>query len=184
MLYGSYDVSRKLVLLLLATVAASPVQAQVQPSRGERVRITSRELPNGRSAGILERATADTVVLSGHSISRRSIDRVELNTGRKSHGLAGAGIGLIVGVGAGALIGCAVHCGEDASNDGESDLLVGVATVGGALLGTLIGGVVGGLFIHSDRWAVSSLGVISILPVVDPRGRMGLSVSLTTRVTH
>jgi hypothetical protein len=167
-----------LASVFLAILLVLPVRAQVVPNLGDKVRITSRELPRGRSVGVLERSTADSVVLSGLQVSRASIDQFEVRTGRKSHWLAGAGIGLIAGVGAGAALGCAAYCGEDASTDGESGLYIGVSAVVGGLLGTLVGTLVGGEFIHSDRWTAVALGNLRIQPVAGPNGSLGLSVGM------
>jgi len=160
-----------LVLTLLIIIAAPSAQAQANPDIriGNRARITSPEVSGGRTAGVLERSTSDTVVLSGHPISRTSIARIEVYAGRKSYGLAGAGVGLVVGAGLGA-VSCTDYC--------DSDVGPAVPAILGGLLGALVGGVVGGLFIHSDRWKTTSLESLLIQPAAGPNGSFGMTVGL------
>lgn len=159
-----------LLLVLLPTV-----QAQA-PTSGTLVRITSPQVPQGRAVGVFERFNGDTVVVAGLPISRASITRLEVSAGRKSHWLAGMGIGFVVGGGLGALS-CVIACPEDTG----SDAIKGIETVAlgglGALVGLLAGGIVGAFRI-SDRWREVSLSTLRIAPTLRSDGTFGVSIGL------
>ena len=161
-----------LTLTLLVGVAAPALAAQTEARIGDRVRITSAELPEGRSVGILERSAVDSVVLSGRSIARSSVRHIEVSTGRKSHGLAGMGIGLLAGAGISAGLSCISYCG-----DVESEYLIAPISIFGGLLGAFVGGLVGQA-VKSDRWAPTSLGTLSLQPTAGPGSPLGIRVSL------
>ncbi len=156
-----------LTFLIIVAVPSAQAQAHRSVGVGNRARITSPEAPGGRTAGVLERSTGDTVVLSGHPITRTSITRIEVYAGRKSHWLAGSAVGLVVGVGIG-VVSCTGYCDTD----------VGPVPGGivGGVLGTLVGFFVGGIFIHSDQWKTTSLGALRIEPAAGPNGSLGMRV--------
>ena len=57
-----------LPLTLLILAAVQSVQAQAEPRIGDRARITSPEVPSGRSVGVVGRSTSDSVVRPGDRI--------------------------------------------------------------------------------------------------------------------
>jgi hypothetical protein len=158
-----------LTLLIILPVPSAQAQAHPDIGIGDRARITSPEAPRGRTVGVLERSTRDTVVLSGRPISRTSITLIEVFAGRKSHWLAGSAVGLVVGAGIG-VVSCTGYCDTDIG-----PVPLGIA---GGVLGALVGGLVGGLFIHSDRWETTSLGTLRIQPAASPNGSFGMTVGL------
>ena len=129
-----------------------PCELQGQPSPGER-------RMGCRSAGRLVRLQSDTLTLdaaaSTRSYSVRALSRVEISRGTRSHRLAGAGAGLLVGGGvAFALLhtgGSTSLCDRSANQDaiGSSEC-IGLAALGG-LAGAGLGAIIGG-FVRSERW--------------------------------
>jgi len=91
-------------LLPLLLLASASVQAQTGPVLGSTVRISSRELRSGHGSGVLQRVTADSLVVSGKAVSRSSIGRIDVSSGRKANLLKGMGFGFVSGVAVGGLV--------------------------------------------------------------------------------
>jgi len=102
----------------------------------------------GFLVGTLVALDADSLVIRGSVDARRlslaSVEHVDLSRGRKSHARLGAGIGLLVGAGAGALASC------DNENN-QSDLVPIQCIAMGAAAGALLGAVTGAL-VRTERW--------------------------------
>ena len=170
-----YPVVAASLVVLFGLSLGAPIRvvhAQV-PAAGDRVRITSPDVPGGKTVGTLEQVTNDTAVVSGLAISRAGITQVEISTGRKSHWLAGAGIGL----GAGAVLGVAITC-PSSCGDPDNSYVVPLAGVALGAVGALAGGLVGGLFVHSERWKLTSLSPLRVGPMAGPNGSFGITLGL------
>ena len=161
------------LVYLLAITTVPSLHAQVMPPAGSRVRITSPELRGGIAHGFLEPSTADSLMFSGERVSRASITRIEVSTGRKSHWLAGVGIGLVLGAGAGVALTCPTYCGDI---DNGFVVPLAAATLGG--VGMLVGGLIGAAT-HSEHWSAASLPIVAIQPGI---GRQGLAISVGIRL--
>lgn len=161
--------------LAFVLISIQPVHAQALPDSGARVRIASPQLTQGRLVGVLQRTTADSVIVSGHPISRASITRIDVSTGRKSKLLVGMGIGGVVGAVGGvalAVIDTGAN-GETCNVDG-----VEVCSIGGlfgAGAGALLGAVTGAL-VRSDVWSTIPLTAIRIAPILRSDGAVGVSL--------
>jgi hypothetical protein len=151
------------------------VHAQAQIQIGARIRITS---PSGRSIGVLERLTIDTVVVGGTPIHRATIRQLEVSAGRKSHWLTGMGIGLVGGAVAGYGISAIATTGSfygtcHADETNICPIFAGLGGGGGLLLGALIGGAM-----RTERWRTVQPGTIPIAPTDRPGGMLGVSIRL------
>lgn len=171
---------RSIILLLSMFVLAPPVQGQILPDSGVRVRITSPEVPRGMAVGILERFARDTILVGGLAISRASIGRFEVSAGRKSRLLTGMAIGLGVGTGVGALAGIGSCSQSHPNSDDEVGKLLCILAFTGAGGGTglLVGGLVGSSR-HSDRWRTVSLSSVRIAPMLRPNLAVGVSLGFS-----
>jgi len=143
-----------LVVAPLATIAS---QEPLALRLGDRVRLQAPSVSGGAVVGTLVSLQTDSLVVQGSAttwhFSLASITRLELNRGRKSHALSGAGIGLIVGVVVGVVWGKQAGCDEDMCVTGGA----AVGGGGGALLGAVIGSLV-----RTERWAVIPLDHIRL----------------------
>lgn len=165
--------SSRYFLLPLLFVLAAPVQAQTATDPGSMVRIRSKELSKGRATGVLERVTADSLIVAGLAVSRSSIDRIDVSTGRKSHTLMGMGIGFVAGVGVGALV-CRAACGDNSNGSGLDGVYAAVGAGVGGVLGLGIGALIGSR--KTEQWEKSSLSTLRISPTAGPNGAMGFSL--------
>ena len=153
-------------LTVSIVVPISTLSAQQQPpiEPGARVRVThqceSRLLPvTGEmrtrcreDQGTLAALTTDVLVLvvdrqdSELSISLDSVTEVAVSSGKRSHILAGAGGGALLGTAVGAVASSAKSCTDEWGS---------LCTAGGAAQGAIIGLVTGlfiGAAIKTDRW--------------------------------
>ena len=165
--------SSRYFLLPLLFVLAAPLQAQTAADSGTMVRIRSKELPKGGTSGILQRVTGDSLVVSGLAVSRASIDRIDVSTGRKSHVLSGIGLGFIGGVAVGALAGGSV-IGGDSDGSGLGTAFAAIGAGVGGLLGVGVGAIIGSK--KTEQWEKSSLSTIRISPTARANGAMGFSL--------
>jgi len=171
------------VLVVLALLAGRDVSRAAEPESldvGSRVRISSIELGLRASQGIVRALGHDTltVMLDAKRVVReiplRSISKLELKVGQKSHALQGAGMGLFVGALAGGAIGGAAGSGDS----GFAALHVVVGIAGGALGGLLVGTLVGAA-IPSGRWeTVHQVGDVQLGVRVLEGNAVGATVSL------
>jgi hypothetical protein len=166
--------SPRFFLLPLAFALAAPVQAQTSPDSGAVVRIRSPELSSGRTSGVLQRVTADSMLVSGQSVSRSSVSRMDVSTGRKSHLLMGMGIGFVSGAAVGAL-GLRLTSGTGSNEDEEmANILTAVGAGAGGLVGLGIGAAIGSK--KTEQWRTSSLSTLRITPVARANGGVGFSL--------
>lgn len=128
--------------------------------------------------GILERITADSLVVGGQALSRASIGRFELSEGRRSQWRRGLLIGGLVGAGVGALSTAVLFAGVDWS-DGNGSAVAAMAILAGIGGGTglLVGGTIGA-FAQGDRWRTIPFNRVKLAPIVRRDGALGLSVGL------
>lgn len=163
--------------ILAALSLGSALRARAQEpwiaEPGQRVRITydcpvaagaTGSPPAGchRAAGTLVRLHGDSLTLTaGHTTTSYPLSAVsllELSRGRKSHWLAGAGVGFLAGTGTVLILLnstgssstniCDTANNQDAAGWGAC---LGIAAVAGGLPLGLIGGLVG-LALKTDRW--------------------------------
>jgi hypothetical protein len=168
----------------------SPLSAQrAQLTLGQRVRIDS-SAQSAYIEGRLVRLVADTLVLTDErreqSVVLGSRFQIWVASGTRVHPAAGAVIGGLVGIVAGALAyspppPCTDNfaCGVGVMVKGAYGR-IGAASLGG-LLGMLIGGSVGSQ-IHSTRWTRVLTGDLDRLRVglaPLPASRLGVGVSIS-----
>ncbi len=110
---------------------------------------------------------ADTTIR--HPIA--SLERLEIPAGRKSHTWLGAGIGLLVGAGAGATLYPESDCGFVETTECK---LYAALILGGA--GAATGAVIG-MLIKTDRWEEVPLDRLRV-GVMPHRDGLGLGVSM------
>lgn len=125
---------------------ASPLPVIV----GSRIRLLAPTVVTGRIEGVLIHLDEQALLVGGAdrpptSVPRQAIERLEVKTGRRGHKL----MGMLIGAGAGALLGIANPCvamvGCDPRNTGGAALIDGLAGAGwGAGIGALI---------RTDRWS-------------------------------
>ena len=161
------------ILLAFVQVSIGEAQARVLPDVGARVRVTSAQIPRGRTVGILGRITRDTVVVTGHAVSLASISRFELSAGRKSKWLTGMGTGFLGGAALGALSGV-IAC-RRTEIPGYCALVLG--GIGGGA-GLVVGGILGASM-QGDRWREVPLSAFRMAPILGPRGTLGIAVSVS-----
>lgn len=162
-----------LVALTVCTASVGALLAQ-QPlpiRSGPRVRVSGAELPAGKVVGNLSRLDGDTLVVGRTRIPAQWVSRVEVSAGRRSHWLAGMGIGALVGATFGAIAEAAAdpHCTN-------KSVCVPFAAAAFGVLGMPVGLLVG-LFVRTDRWQDTTLDQLRIVPFSEESGRFGLTVS-------
>jgi len=162
-------------LLAIVLISVSPVHAQGFPDLGARVRIASPQLTQGSLVGVLQRTTGDSVVVSGYPISRSSITRIEVSTGRKSKLWTGMAIGSVVGaVGLFAAVVIAPgENGETCNVDGVD--VCPIAALFGAGAGALLGAGIGALIRH-DVWSTIPPTAMRIAPILRSDGAVGVAL--------
>ena len=164
----------RIILPLFMLLPSAAIHAQVVLDSGARVRITSPELPNGKTVGPLERFSADTIVVAGRVISRTSIRRFEVSQGRRSKWRAGMGYGVLIGAGFGVLSG-AIGCPDDTEIDNLPALCAAAFGGIGGAAGLLVGGLVGSS-LHEERWRLVSPNTIRVAPIIRLDGTLGISI--------
>lgn len=168
--------TRRIAWFALATlVAPTELSAQAAIAPGARIRVTAPEIAKGPITGRVsstDSAAITLVPLDGGMRSERviplaAVHRLELYRGRSHSPLKGMGTGLLVGSGAGFLLGVASAPGDGGwVCEGGECVLMG--TLGGALWGTVLGGLIGAA-IGSPRWeeVAVSRPTVSVLPQAD-----------------
>jgi hypothetical protein len=141
-----------LILLVLAagTAAASPPD----PVPGERVRVTAPAFGLDKAVGALMESASDSIAFRRDgdttrvAFLRRQVTRLDVSRGFHRRTLKGAGLGLLIGAGAGGLLGLT---SSDPGFIGRS----GAAVIGAGLLGGvgLVVGTVSGAVIHHETWS-------------------------------
>ena len=154
-----------LITVVLSILPVSMVAAQDQSPilPGARVRVTTPHLPRGQLVGDVTRIDADTVVVGSTPVELRSVTRLDISTGRRSHSVTGLGIGFLVGAGVGAILGASAATDESGSCPPTKCTLAGAGILG--VVGLPIGALVGALIrtdrwqeVPPDRWPVATLG--------------------------
>lgn len=167
--------SSRSTFLPLLLVLSAPLQAQTGPGLGSTVRIRSPELRSGHTSGVLQRVTVDSLVVSEKAISRSSIARIDLSTGRKSHLLVGMVIGFVSGAAVGALVCQTAVCGNDPGSDSDvNKVFTAVGAGAGGVLGLGVGALIGSR--KTEQWQRSSLSTLTLSPTVGAKGGLGLSL--------
>ena len=118
--------------------------------RGSRVRIATMLDEHRPYVAVVERATADSLVLtSGQRFGRRDLARVEWSTGRRAAG-ARAGRGAVIGAAVGGTFGLLVPPQETGNGVGQPrsrlEGLVGYGAIGAAL------GLVTNMLRSGEQW--------------------------------
>lgn len=173
---------RILVAAVVPLLVEGTVARAEQPASGPRVRVTAPSFSGKRLVGVLVGLDETTLTLQRQGdkgslqVPRAAITKVEASRhpGRKGRG---AGIGLLVGLGAAAVVGLAA--GEDCGSPGRRLLCfdqADVAFLSGILIvpaATLLGVVAS----PSERWEVSTTDRLR-LAVAPTRGG-GVRAALT-----
>jgi len=133
--------------VLPVSVIAAQEQSRILP--GARVRVTTPDLPRGQLLGAVTRIDADTLVVGSTPVALRSLMRLEVSTGRRSHWATGLGIGFLAGAGLGAILGAAVGDPYGEICTPTQCALAGAGILG--LVGMPVGAVVGAM-IRTERW--------------------------------
>ncbi|MDB4914354.1 MAG: hypothetical protein JWM95_1998 [Gemmatimonadetes bacterium] len=118
---------------------------------GSRVRIMVAGSNDWQPQGVVTRVTGDAIDVDSIAVSRSKIAQIEMSIGTERHTLQGLGLGVILGAGAGAVLGyssgddqCAPKSGEYScflllTRRAKAVLLGGVMGVAGGLIGTIVG---------------------------------------------
>lgn len=162
------------LLSVLLLSSRSQLQAQAFPDSGARVRIASPQLAGGRTVGLVERLTADTIVVAGRAIGRATITRIDLSSGRRSQWRKGMGIGAATGLAIGAIAGVVGCQGFDV--DGLPLICAGILGGTGGVLGLGIGGLLGAT--QGEAWSKIPLATIRVTPIISRTGQFGLLFGL------
>ena len=172
------------VLSLSVLVPLASLSAQEQPpvEAGSRIRVTAPTVGADKLVGMCVEVDATRLRVQAEeqasplTISLTDVTRLEVSQGRKSHALAGLGIGFLGGVVIGAVFGGAVASDIDVCDTNEENCKIIFAAVSG-FGGGLVGLFVGAQF-ESDRWEEVPLDRlrVSIAPLRDGRFALGLSV--------
>jgi len=123
-----------------------------EPAKGDRVRLSAPSVHASPLIGVLVDVTPDSVRIdpdqgrAGLAIPRRDLGRIEVSTGPQRLTFKGAGVGLAIGVGTGALMGAMMEPGI-AGRSGN--VFVGSILIGG--IGLAIGTIVGTLH-RAEGW--------------------------------
>ena len=158
-------------------------QAPLQP--GDRIRIYAPSEYQDRVVGSIWSMERDTIVVKNESnatwrIPNAAITRLEFSQGRRS-GSAGALRGLLIGGGAGTLVGLAAVVAACTSDDaglidpcGYAPAAFVVATFVGALTGMTVGALSPG-----ERWEEVPLDQLRVSIVPQRDGRLGFGLAVT-----
>lgn len=183
--------------LLLApnvTLLAQQVAPSLEP--GTRLRLTypcdrggrpapGTESTRCRAVGTLVVLSADTIALttaeSSTSYGRNAVSRVEVSRGYRSHRLAGAGAGFLLGGVATFVVlnsgGSTSLCNQSTNQDAVAPLeclgLSALGGVAGAGLGFLVGG-----FIRTERWQDVPPDRLRVSLAPSGGGMLGLAVAV------
>ncbi len=177
---------RVMSVFLLALVLASPsvaVAAQQTPvTPGARVRISAPSVAENPLLGTVVALPADTLIVDAPgyadplALPLASVARLEVSQGQESRTLKGAGIGSLIGAGAGlasAAIACAIT-GDCDSGDPYTGLVYLSLGVLGAAAGALTGAIIGSTK-EVDRWVDVPLERVRF--GLTPSEHLGLTVS-------
>ena len=174
-----------ITLFLFPLVPSASQQAPV--AMGQRVRVSFRcSTPPCRQTGTLAGWQNDTLSLSTggatQHFSRFTLTQLELSRGRKSHWLAGAGIGFVAGTGTVVLLltsGTSTSICDSAHNQDAIGPIgcLGIASVTGGLPLGLVGALVGGLLVKTERWETADTRGLRV-GVLPRRGGVGFGASL------
>jgi hypothetical protein len=163
------------VLAVLYLSSGSQLRAQALPDSGALVRIASPQLAGGRTVGLVERLTGDTIVVGGQAIGRGTITRMDLSSGRRSQWRKGMGIGAAAGLAIGAIVGVVGCQGFDV--DGLPLICAGILGGAGGALGLGIGGLLGSMT-QGEAWSKIPLAMVRVTPIIRRTGQFGLSFGL------
>lgn len=188
------------IIALAVLLAPSPTLLAQQPAPvlepGTRLRLTypcARESPPApgaegawcRTVGSLVLVRADTIALataeSTTSHGLNAVSRVEVSRGYRSHRLAGAGAGFLLGGVATFVVlssgGSTSLCNQSANQDAVAPLeCLGLSALGG-LAGAGLGFLVGG-FIRTERWQDVPLDRLRLGLTPRTGGMLGLSLAV------
>jgi len=167
-----------LLLLQQSPTSAQAVGVSFRPEPGTRIRIHESGSP--RREGILVEWRGDSVLAridsNGESVlippqrvpDLERFDRME--TGTKKGALIGGGLGLALSL---AMVASASDDDYFAYTTGELFAVTIVTTVTTTGIGALIGS-----FVKETKWRAFDSSAARLQAMVDPRGRMGLAVSI------
>lgn len=161
--------------LAVAAPIALPAQDASVLGAGVRVRLTTPVLQADQQMGNVVSATSDTIVFRSdtnpitRSIPVADISSIEISGGRETHRGRDALYGLVIGGGAGAILGAASYKKPDPRTcwfmceTRSGDALAG--GIAGGLVGTLVGAFIVGSFDKSERWIpLKKSARVSIVP--------------------
>ncbi len=172
------------VTFLVAVLAVTPltrVTAQEPPpvKPGDRVRVTAPDLQINKYDGSLVSLTGDTIAVDTLRVAFRSVTRLDVYRGRRSHWIRGAGVGLVIGAGIGAIaIASQVDWSLSSSCDPFSNaqcVLIGAGL--GAAVGIPVGALIG-LGVRTDRWHEVPLDRLRVSFAPQRGGRFALGLSV------
>jgi hypothetical protein len=172
----------RIASLVAALVVAAPftllAQQQSLLAPGDRVRVTAPSIGVHEQVCTFSALRRDTaVVMEGGrllALPLASVTKLEVYRGRRSRAGKGAVTGLLVGTGAGVLLGVLDLAQEEG---GAEYVLLGWAGLGGgagALLGALVGAV-----IRADRWEPVRLYPVRVGLTSQRNGALTVSLSLS-----
>jgi hypothetical protein len=175
-------IAPRIALLVAALVLTASVDlfAQQEPliESGDTVKVAVAGVAH---EGIVLALKPDTLLLDVRvataplALPLASVKSLKVKRGRKSRARLGAGIGGLIGMGAGAQMGEA-FCGSS-----EDEECIG-ARLSGGLIGIVALGAIGaavGSSIKVDRWEEVPLDQLRVGLVRQRNGRLGLAVSLS-----
>ena len=191
--------------LLLAVALAVPslhaplaAQDSARVEVGARVRIMTTGSHDWNATGNVMRLTNDTIEVTAGRVDaqflpaidraqafppfrRADISRLDVSIRQQRHTLEGLGYGVLIGGGAGALLGfasgglkCDHYPGASDCTDVPAAAFAAIAGIGLGIVGGAVGLVVGSLT-TTDVWAPLSKDAI-VAPITGDRGRVGLSI--------
>ena len=184
MRHGAMSRCQCVAAALAAVMAYAPVRAQgVSPLEpGTRVRVFSPSIGRDGLIGNLLAVADDTLSIRPENradtvrLVRSELTRLEQSTGRHSHALRFAGIGLLVGAAGGAIT-------SKASGDDKKIWWGGYSprqdAVAMGIVGFIVGGVIGGNFPTED-WAPLQLHSGSRISVTPRIGRQATLAYVVT----
>jgi hypothetical protein len=185
-----------LALILAPSITLLAQQPAPDLESGTRLRLTYLCAPDGqpaleperarcRSVGTLVQLDAGTIALTtGESTTSHglnAVSRVEVSRGYRSHRLAGAGAGFLLGGAATFVVlnsgGSTSLCNRSANPDAVAPLeCLGLSALGG-LAGAGLGFLVGG-FIRTERWQDVPLERLRVSLTPRTGGMLGLSLAV------